>query len=69
VFYDGICLCIIIYVHKDTMSELEINLNLLTIYACSDITAIPFMGKSKASYKIPSVFIFSFINGSYKHHH
>lgn len=51
------------------MSELEINLNLLSIYTCSDITAIPFMGKSKASYKIPLVFNLSFINDSHKHHH
>jgi len=55
--------------HKDTVSELEINLNFLTIYTCSDITAIPFMGKSKASYKFPLVFIFSFINDFCKHHH
>jgi len=51
------------------VSELEINLKLLTVYTCSDITAVPFMGKSKASYKIPSVFILSFINDSCKHYH
>ena len=59
----------IIIKYISTVSELENNLYFLTIHTCSDITAIPFMGKSKACYKFPLVFILSFINDFCKHHH